>query len=396
LSTARLTLITLVAVVGFNLRSVILGVPPVLPAVRDDLHLTFTATGALTALPVLCLGATAIPGAFLVNRFGARSIVGAGALGLGVAALLRLAPPVPAALYAFSALMALCAALAQPAMVSAIRAWFPSTVQRVSGIFAVALGLGGLGGATLSVHLQVLGGWRGTFVFWGVLALAAGLLWVAGTPGSEGREQEAGSLSHVLRERAVWHVAAMFGIQSFVFYGSTSWIPFQLRPYGPGYLSAVLLLLNLVGIALGLVLVALPWPWATARRFYVLAGVLTTAGTAAFALGLGGAWFWVLPLGIGTAMTFMGTTAMPALLAKSHGQVAGYAAVVLTLGYAISFAGPLLGGVLLDHTHRITSPFWPMVAVSVCLVALGLTLPRPEQVVYSRLSASAGSGEWPR
>lgn len=393
LSTTRLTLITLVAVVGFNLRSVILGVPPVLPAIRDDLQLSFTATGALTALPVLCLGAAAIPGAFLVNRFGAPSIVGAGALGLGVAALLRLAPPVPAALYAFSALMALCAALAQPAMVSAILAWFPNTVQRVSAIFAVALGLGGLGGATLSVHLQVLGGWRGTFVFWGALALAAGLLWVAGTPGSDGRQQAAGTLSDVVRQRGVWHVAAMFGIQSFVFYGSTSWIPFELRSYGPGYLSAVLLLLNLVGIALGLVLVALPWPWATARRFYVLAGVLMTAGSGAFALGLGGAWFWVLPLGIGTAMTFMGATAMPALLARSRGQVAAYAAVVLTLGYAISFAGPLLGGVLLDHTHRITSPFWPMVIVSIFLVVLGLTLPRPEDVAYPRLSASTGSGE---
>jgi len=61
---------------------------------------------------------------------------------------------------------------------------------------------------------------------------------------------------------------------------------------------------------------------------------------------------------------------------------------VLTLGYAISFAGPLVGGVLLDYTHRTTSPFWPMVAVSVGLVALGLTLPRPRGVVPSTVSIS--------
>src|SRR5215510_6890305 len=380
LSRAGLSTIALIALIGFNLRSVILGVPPVLPAVRDDLHLSFTTAGALTALPVLCLGAASIPGAVLVSRFGASFVVGAGTLGLGLAALLRLAPPVPVTLYVFSGLMALFVAIAQPAMVSAIRGWFPGTIQRVSTVFTLALGLGGLGGAALTVQLQVVGGWRGTFAFWGLLALAAGLLWMALAPGGAGHAQpEAGSVLHVLRDPAAWHVAAMFGIQSLVYYGSASWIPFELRPYGPGYLSAVLLLFNLVGIPLALILVALRWPWATARPYYALAGVLMTVGSGAFALGLGGAWFWVLLLGAGAGMTFTGANALPALLAASRGQVAGYAAIVLTLGYAISFAGPLLGGVLLDHTHRTTSPFWPMVALSVCLVILGLRLPRPPE-----------------
>jgi len=389
LSRAGLSTIALIAVIGFNLRSVILGVPPVLPAIRDDLHLSFTTAGALTALPVLCLGAASIPGAVLVSRFGASFVVAAGTLGLGLAALLRLAPPVPAALYVFSGLMALFVAIAQPAMASAVRSWFPGTIQRVSTVFALALGLGGLGGSALSVHLQALGGWRGTFAFWGLLALAAGLLWSALAPRRAGYERpERGSLLQPLGDPAVWHVAVMFGIQSFVYYGSSSWIPFELRPYGPGYLSAVLLLFNLVGIPVALVLVALRRPWATARPFYVIAGVLMTVGSGAFALGLGGAWFWVLLLGIGGAMTFTGVNALPALLAASRAQVAGYAALVLTLGYAISFAGPLLGGVLLDYTHRTTSPFWPMVGVSVCLVALGLTLPRPRGLVPSTVSIS--------
>ena len=382
MSRTRLSTIAVITLVGFNLRSVILGVPPVLPALRDDLHLSFTAAGSLTALPVLCLGAASIPGAVLVNRFGASSIVGAGTIGLGVAALLRLAPPVPEALYVFSGLMALCVAMAQPAMVSAIRAWFPSAVQQASTVFALALGLGGLGGSVLSVHLQVLGGWRGTLAFWGGLALASGLIWPVVAPKPAAREPEEadaaenGGFLTLTRSVAVWHVAAIFGIQSLVYYGAASWIPFELRPYGPGYLSAVLLLFNLIGIPLAMILVALPWPWATARPYYALAGVLMTAGTGAFALGLGGAWFWVLLLGAGGGMTFTGATALPALLAASRNQVAAYAALVLTLGYAISFTGPLLGGILLDHTHRTTSPFWPMVAVSICLVGLGLTLPR--------------------
>src|SRR5215470_11444871 len=153
LFSSRLPLVALVAAVGFQLRAVVLAVPPVLPAIRDDLHLTFTAAGALTALPVLCLGAAAVPGAFLVNRFGARLVVGAGTVGLGVGALLRLAPPVPAALFLFSALMALCVAVAQPGMTVIVRAWFPNAVQRASTVFTSSLGLGGLAGSALSIHL---------------------------------------------------------------------------------------------------------------------------------------------------------------------------------------------------------------------------------------------------
>jgi MFS transporter, CP family, cyanate transporter len=374
---SRLRLVALIAAVGFQLRSVVLGVPPVLPAIRDDLHLSFTAAGALTALPVLCLGAAAVPGAVLVNRLGARLVVGAGTAGLGVAALLRLAPPVPAALFGCSALMALCVAVAQPAITVVVRAWFPGSVQRASTVFASSLGLGGLGGSALTVHLAVAVGWRGTFVVWGLLALAVGLAWLLVTPGQGGhRQAQPTGLGELVRDRAVWHVAAIFGAQSLIYYAASSWIPFLLRGSGPGYLTLVLLLLNVVNVPVTFLLVALPWPWASSRRFYALAAALMTVGTGAFALELTGlAWLWAVVLGVGTGMTFAGTVTLPALFARS-GQAAGYSALVLTGGYAISFAGPFLGGVLLDQTHQLSSPFWLMAAVAAAVLLLGLTLPR--------------------
>jgi MFS transporter, CP family, cyanate transporter len=50
----------LITRVGFNLRSVILGVPPVLPLIQHGLELSYTATGFLTAWPVLSIGITLI------------------------------------------------------------------------------------------------------------------------------------------------------------------------------------------------------------------------------------------------------------------------------------------------------------------------------------------------
>ena len=379
-SRSRLPLVALVAAVGFQLRSVVLAVPPVLPAIRDDLHLTFTAAGALTALPVLCLGAAAVPGAVLVSRFGARLVVGAGTVGLGVAALLRLVPPEPAALFAFSGLMALSVAAAQPAMTVILRAWFPAEVQRAGTVFASALGLGGLGGAVLTVRLASAVGWRGSFVVWSLLALGVGLAWLAAAPGrASDRQPQPTGLRGLLRDRAVWHVAALFGAQSLIFYAAASWIPFELRGSSATYLSLVLLLLNLVNVPVMFLLLALPWPWAASRRFYLLAGGLMTVGSLALAVtSTGLAWLWVVVLGVGTAMMFAGTITLPALFAR-RGQAASYSALVLTVGYAISFAGPFLGGVLLDHTHSVRSPFWLMSAVAAGVLLLGLTLPRRGQ-----------------
>jgi MFS transporter, CP family, cyanate transporter len=382
--------IALIVAVGFQLRSVILAVPPVLPAIRDDLGLSYTAAGVLTALPVLCLGAASVPGVALVNRFGARLVVGIGAAGLGVGALLRLVPPEPASLFVFSAVMALCVALAQPAMTVVVRAWFPAAVQRASTVFSTALGLGGLGGAALTVHIADHVGWQGSFVVWGLLAIAAGLAWLALAPGRSGdRQPQPSGLGQLVRDPAVWHVAALFGAQSLIYYAASSWIPFELRGFSPASLSLVLLLLNVTNTPVSFVLIALPWPWATSRRFYVLAGTLMTVATGAFALGLTGqAWLWAIVLGVGTAMTFTGTIALPALFAR-EGQAAGYSAMVLTVGYLISFAGPFLGGVLVDRTGQITSPFWLMAAVAAAILAFGMTLPRRKREVSARPDAAA-------
>jgi CP family cyanate transporter-like MFS transporter len=377
LNRARLRLVALVAVVGFQLRSVVLAVPPVLPQIRSDLHLTFTAAGTLTALPVLCLGAAAVPGALLVNRLGARRVIGAGAAGLGVAALLRLAPPQPAALYAFSALMALCVAVAQPAMTAIVRAWFPEAVQRAGTVLALSLGTGGLAASALTLRLAAGVGWRGSFVVWGLLALGAGLAWLALAPGrSAGRQPTPSGIRALTRDPAVWQVAALFGAQSLIYYGAASWVPFELHGYSANYVSLVLLVLNFVNLPMTFVLLALPWPWATSRRFYALAGALMLTGTVALALRATDlAWLWVLVLGAGGGMIFTGTLTLPALYAR-EGQAAGYAALVLTTGYAISFAGPFAGGVLLDRTHALGSPFWLMAGVAAAAIGLGLTLPR--------------------
>src|SRR5437773_12163301 len=85
----KITVCILLILVGFNLRSVILAVPPILPLIQHDLKLSYTETGLVTALPVLVLAGAAWPSGLLAERIGARTCVSIGLALLGGGALLR-------------------------------------------------------------------------------------------------------------------------------------------------------------------------------------------------------------------------------------------------------------------------------------------------------------------
>lgn len=366
----------LIALIGFQLRSIVVGVPPVLPELRADLHLSFSAIGALTGIPVLGLGAAAVPGALLVNRFGARRVVGVATLGLALAALMRISPPLPYSLFVWTAILALMIAAAQPGMAVLVRNWFPSRIQQTSAIYSMSLGAGALAGATLSVYLLAFGGWRGTFVAWALLAFLAAGVWIWMAPGRGSiHEPLPHGLGRLIRNREVWHVAALFGGQSLVFYGGMTWIPFLLRSGSHAYLALVLFLFQVMSLPLTAILATIHLPWATSRIWYTAGGLLMSIGSIGLMLGLTElAWLWAPIAGLGNAMVFAGANSLPALLAADRSEVAGYTALMLTAGYAFAFFGPLVGGLLLDHTHVITSPFWVITGAALMTAVLGAVL----------------------
>ena len=70
LPSAWVTAVALLAVAG-NLRTVITSVPPLIDAISSDLGLSHAAAGALTTLPVLCMGVFAPLASAIAHRLGA-------------------------------------------------------------------------------------------------------------------------------------------------------------------------------------------------------------------------------------------------------------------------------------------------------------------------------------
>jgi CP family cyanate transporter-like MFS transporter len=275
-------------------------------------------------------------------------------------------------------LLAISVSIAQPAIPVLLRRWFGEHVQQVSTAYGIAMSVGALIAASITVYLLVFGGWRGTFLIWALPPLVAAGVWLLVSPQEEDRRRQPSRLAATLRGRLGWYLALLFGCQSMAYFGSQTWIPFLLGREGSGKVALTLLLLNLSGLPLQLGLALTRWPWARSRPFYVVSGLLILASSLAFLFQVQLdrlAWLWAVVFGLGGSMNFSGAFALPPLLARSGAEAASLTSVMLTAGYALALFGPLIGGVLLDATGVLSAPFAIFCGGGVLLVLLGLVLP---------------------
>ena len=124
-----------------------------------------------------------------------------------------------------------------------------------------------------------------------------------------------------------------------------------------------------------LVLLGTRRPFVRSRAFYAAAGALATAGVLGWLVAADAAVpLWAALIGAGVSMTFAGLLAYPPSVEAPAG-VAGFTAVMLTVGYCAAFTGPLLGGVVLDLVHWRRAPFLVIGVAAVVMVIAGLRPP---------------------
>ncbi|MHB8324582.1 MAG: MFS transporter [Candidatus Dormibacteria bacterium] len=359
--------------IGFNLRAALLGVPPVLSVIRTDLHLSYTEAGLLSGLPILAFAAVALPASALVRRWGGYSVVGAGLAVAAMGELLRVIPGGVTPLFVGTALMGTGIALTQPGLPALFQRWFTGRVQTASVTLTLGITVGEMISASISrpVLYALLHSWQATMVVWGVLGTSCLVIWLTRVPRlqvglSEGSPWALGKL---FGSPQLWAVYICFGGQSLVFFAANTWIPTSVVG-GPHSALASLSLgvLNGVMVPVDVGLILLGGSFATSRWFYLVSAGAMVVGSVG--------WLWFghqLPLlfaalmGIGVAMNFAGLLAYPPLVAGPT-RVAPMSAVMLTIGYACAFCGPVLGGIAIDLGGGDSSPFIPIAVMSAIMV----------------------------
>jgi MFS transporter, CP family, cyanate transporter len=391
----------LLTVVGFNLRTVILAIPPVLPLIQRDLGLSYTETGVLTALPVLVLGCCAWPAGLLVGRIGGRRCVTIGLILLSLGTFLRVLWPSMLSLYCFTILLSLGITIAQTAVPVLARRWFPGHIGMVAALFSDGLIIGEAVGASITVPImgQFLGSdaWPTTFVVWTIPVVITLVLWfwfappehlrraihetsLVGTATLSGGEVIARPrlpTSEVQRRKVnSLHLGILLGGGSLIYFNMNSWIAvYNQATHHAQITSLALLVLNVaqLPVSLGVTFFA---QWLAGRRSpFIIAGSICGVAIAGwvFTPAVLEPW-WAALLGGSSALVFTLGIALPPLLA-SHDEVARLTGITLSLNYCVAFIGPLIGGQLWDLFNIPALAFVPVLLASVSLIVLSLFLP---------------------
>ena len=185
----RATALVLLWLSGACLRLTVLAIPPVVPLLHADLHLSETGIGWLSSLPPMLFAIAAVPGAILIARFGIVPALVVGLLLNAFGSAARAAIPDAPFLYASTIVMAAGVSIMQPSLPPLVRAWFPDRIGFATAVYTTGLLVGEILAAalTIPVILPLVGNsWRLSFVFWSMPVLATALLVAVCAPRLDG------------------------------------------------------------------------------------------------------------------------------------------------------------------------------------------------------------------
>jgi CP family cyanate transporter-like MFS transporter len=409
--TTRLLVLGIV-LAALNLRPAITSLGALLEEVRDGLGMSGSVAGLLTSVPPLCFAVFGVTAPRLARRFGPGAVVCAGMAAIAAGLLIRPYAGGTPGFLAASALALMGIAVSNVLMPVIVKRWFPDRVGSMTGLYSMALAFGTSIAAAATVPLtDALGGhWQPGLAVWAVLAVAAVLPWLgfvrdreappAGhAPGRaarpEGEEraearpepqaaaQTAGQPAlRITRSRTAWALAVFFGLQATAAYITMGWMAQIFRDAGvsAGTSGLLLAVTMVMGVPLAFVIPRVATRLPHQGPIVLVLGVCGLAGYAGLYLApAGGAWVWAVLLGVSNCAFPLALT-MVGMRARTGTGVAQLSAFAQSTGYLISIPGPLLVGVLYQHSGGWGLPIALMTALMVPQMVVGVLAGRDRTV----------------
>ena len=186
----------------------------------------------------------------------------------------------------------------------------------------------------------------------------------------------------ITRSRTAWALAVFFGLQATAAYITMGWMPQIFRDAGvpAGTAGLLLAVIMVMGVPLAFVIPRLATWLPNQGPIAVALGVCGLAGYAGLHFApAGGAWAWALLLGVSNCSFPLALT-MVGMRARTGVGVAQLSAFAQSVGYLLSIPGPLLVGVLYQHSGGWGLPLALMAGLMVPQIAVGVLAGRNHTV----------------
>lgn len=375
-----------IVLAALNLRPAITSLGALLEEARVGLHMSGTVAGLLTSVPPLCFAVFGIAAPRLARRFGPAAVVCAGMAAIALGLAVRPFAGGSAGFLAASALALMGIAVSNVLMPVIVKKYFPDRVGSMTGLYSMALALGTslAAAATVPVTSALGGSWRTGLAVWAVLGVLAVLPWLAlvrdrdgaGERPAAGRaraEEPAGPAPRITRSPTAWALGCFFGLQATGAYITMGWMPQIFRDAGvsPSTAGVLLAVTMVMGVPLAFVIPRLATRLRNQGPIVVALGLCGLTGYLGLLLApAAGAWAWALLLGVSNCAFPLALT-MIGMRSRTGAGVVRLSAFAQSTGYLISIPGPLLVGVLYQHSGGWTVPLLLMAGLLVPQMIVG-------------------------
>jgi CP family cyanate transporter-like MFS transporter len=380
-----LAVLPLLWLAGAAIRIPLLAVPPVIPLIHDDLHMSETQVGLLMGMPLGMFALAAVPGSLLIARFGVVAVATTGLAIATLAAGARSAATTVWTLYAATLLMGFGVAIYQPCMSTLTRLWAPTRAWLANAMSTngMVMGITLVSALTHPAVLPLVGGsWRLDLVVWCIPGFLAVVLFVvAALRGHRGPAVVDGAARSGWpdwRSGQLWILGIALGSNNALFFASNAFVPDYLTVTGRGdMIGTTLAWMNGSQLIGSFLMLLVPERFQRRSWPFTVFGPVTMLGLVGIVM-CDGIWLIVTAVvtGIGAAMTFVVTFGLPAILSRP-GEVHRMAGGMFTISYGFAVTIPVICGAFWDLTGLPWTAFLPMLMCGVVMTVFGAILTRP-------------------
>ncbi|KQT75002.1 ABC transporter permease [Microbacterium sp. Leaf436] len=381
-----------IVLLALTLRIAVASLSPLLTTIQRDFDVPAAIVGLIGMAPpvAFALAGTVTPS--IERRIGLERLVLVAAV--VAAAMLGLRA---AAVDAFSLLAATAGVfgavgIANVLLPAVVKKYFPTRIGVMTTVYSTTMAVATFTPPLVAVPLADAVGWRGSFLVWAVVAVAAVVPWIAMSLRARASRADiveaprASVLSRIVRVPQTWALVATFAVNSSVAYGLFAWLPpllIDVAGVEPAEAGSLLALFSFMGLPVSLVVPLLVGRMRSTAPFYVVAVGAGLAGVAGllFAPTLATT-LWVVLIGLPPLM-FPMVLVLFGLRTRSHDTAVALSGLVQSVGYGIAALMPLAIGVTHELTGGWTAGLLLLGAAVILVIPAGFIVSRGETIEQS-------------
>ena len=384
-------IVTLLILIGANLRTALTAVPPLLSNISTTFNLPDWFLGSLTTIPLLCFAIVSPFVSRLVHRFGMLPLIAAALVVLGIGSFLRI--------YSFTALLlgtlliGCSIAILNVLSPAVVAKYFPRKIGLMTSAYTLSMTIFSALAAGMSAPVSSVIKWQSTLQWLTIFPILTLIVMLINRQVQRHNPpkqlKRSSSTTHhtksVWRQPLAWAMTIFMGLQSLLCYTILTWVPSIFIAHGMSQNTASLLLglLQLSSLPMAYLIPNLagrrekqaPLMWMIFGLFVLGLGCLMIQSTSLIIAIVA-----CVLLGFATNAAFSMAMILFSLKTSNPYETSAVSGMAQSIGYLAASVGPMMAGFLHSQFNSWTVALAVLIVIVVIMTGFGLAVDRRKSV----------------